>query len=112
MRIYFKVFETPTIIGENKIFTKQPPYDPITKAVDFKGMDFNCSGVVKVFDINSNHDNDVNQYFIPYSTEINKEFINKAFTFYKGWGLPIELKEDDLNSLAKYPETFKCTGVK
>jgi Linear amide C-N hydrolases, choloylglycine hydrolase family len=112
MRIYFKVFETPTIVGESKIFTKQPPYDPITKVIDFKGMDFNCFGVVKVFDINSNHDNDVNQYFIPYSTEVNKEFINMAFTFYKGWGLPIELKEDDLNSLAKYPESFRCIGDK
>ena len=51
----------------------------------------------------------MNQYFIPYSTDINKEFIEKAFTFYKGWGLNIDLKEDDLNALAKYPETFKCT---
>jgi choloylglycine hydrolase len=110
MRIYFKVFETPIIVGESKIFTKQPPYDPITKVIDFKGLDFNCSGVVKVFDINSNHDKDVNQYFIPYSTEINKEFIDKAFTFYKGWGLNIELKDDDLNSLAKYPESFRCIG--
>jgi hypothetical protein len=112
MRVYFKVFETPIIVGEKKIFTKQPPYDPITKVIDFKGMDFNCLGKVKVFDINSNHDNDVNQYFIPYSTEINKEFIDKAFSFYKGWGLPIELKEDELNSLARYPESFKCTGEK
>jgi hypothetical protein len=108
MRIYFKVFETPIIDGEKKIFTKQPPYDPITKVVDFKGLDFNCSDMVKVFDINSNQDKVVNKYFIPYSTDINKEFIDKAFTFYKGWGLNIELKEDDLNSLAKYPESFKC----
>jgi len=112
MRIYFKVFETPIIVGKNKIFTKQPPYDPITKVVDFKGMDFNCSGMVKVFDINSNHDQEVNQYFIPYSTDINKEFIDKAFTFYKGWGLNIELKEDELNSLAKYPDSFRCIGDK
>lgn len=31
MRIYFKVFETPTIDGEKKIFIKQPPYDSITR---------------------------------------------------------------------------------
>lgn len=108
MRIYFKVFETPIIDGERKIFTKQPPYDPITKVIDFKELDFNCSDMVKVFDINSNYDKIVNQYFIPYSTDINKEFIDKAFTFYKGWGLNIELKEDELDSLSKYPETFKC----
>ncbi len=112
MRIYLKVFETPVIVGENKIFTKQPPYDPATKIIDFKGIDFNCSGVAKVFDINSNHEKEVNQYFIPYSTEINKEFIVKAFTFYKGWGLNIELNEEEMDSLAKYPETFKCLKSK
>jgi hypothetical protein len=68
--------------------------------------------VAKVLDINCNQYKDVNQYFIPYSTDINKEFINKAFTFYKGWGLNIELKEDDLNSLAKYPESFKSVAGK
>jgi choloylglycine hydrolase len=112
MRIYFKVFETPVIDGEKKIFTKQPPYDPTTKIIDFKGMDFNRSDMVKVFDINSNQDKKIDKYFIPYSTDINKEFINKAFTFYKGWGLNIELSEDDINSLAKYPESFKSVAVK
>lgn len=108
MRIYFKVYETPIIDGERKIFTKQPPYDPITKIIDFKGMDFNCSGITKIFDINSSQDNIVNQYFIPYSTDLNKEYILKAFTFYKGWGLNIELKEDEIDALAKYPESFRC----
>jgi hypothetical protein len=108
MRIYLKVFETPVIDGEKKIFMKQPPYDPVTKVIDFYKLNFNCSDVVKVFDINSNYDNIVNKYFIHYSTDINKEFIDKAFTFYKGWGLDIELKKDDLDALARYPETFKC----
>jgi choloylglycine hydrolase len=108
MRIYFKVYETPIIDGEKKIFTKQPPYDPTTKIIDFMALDFNCSNIAKVFDINSSHYNVVNQYFIPYSTDLNKEFISKAFTFYKAWGLNIELKEDELNALAKYPESFQC----
>jgi choloylglycine hydrolase len=112
MRIYIKIFETPIIQGENKIFLKQPPYDPATKVIDFKTFDFNCSVTAKVFDLNSNYNNEVNQYFIPYSTDVNKEFIAKAFTFYKGWGLDIDLKEDDLNALAKYPETFKCSVTK
>jgi choloylglycine hydrolase len=110
MRVYFKIFETPIIDGERKIFLKQPPYDPGTKVIDLRGFDFSCNGVAKVFDLNSDHYNEVNQFFIPYSTEINKEFIAKAFTFYKGWGLNIELKEDDLNSLSKYPESFKCAA--
>lgn len=112
MRIYFKVFETPIIDGEKKIFMRQPPYDPITKVIDFKELDLNCSDTLKVFDINSNYDKIVNQHFIPYSTDINKEYIAKAFTFYKGWGLNIELKEDELSSLAEYPESFKCVANK
>lgn len=68
-----------------------------------------CNRVAKVFNLNSDHNNEVNQYFIPYSVDINKEFIAKAFTFYKAWGLNIDLKQDDLNALAKYPETFKCS---
>lgn len=112
MRIYFKVFETPTIDGEKKIFTKQPPYDPMTKVIDFKGLDFNCSVGSKVLDIDCNHDKLVNQYFVNYSTSINKEFIFKAFTFYKGWGLNIDMKEEQMDNLAKYPESFRCIGNK
>jgi hypothetical protein len=107
-RIYFKVFETPIIDGENKIFTKQPPYDPLTKVVEFNGLDFACSDTAKVLDLDCNHEEVVNRYFVNYSTGINKQFITKAFTFYRGWGLNIELKEEELDYLAKYPETFKC----
>jgi hypothetical protein len=108
MRIYFKVFETPTIVGENKIFMKQPPYDPPTKWVEFKGLDFNCSDMAKVLDLDGDRDQSMNRYFVNYSTDINMEFIAKAFNFYKGWGLNIELKEEEMDSLAKYPETFEC----
>lgn len=108
MKTYFKVFETPTIVGEKKIFKKPPGYEAITKMVDFKGLDFNCSGAAKVLDLDCAHEGVVNQYFVNYSTGINKEFIAKAFTFFKGWGLNIELKEEELDYLAKYPETFKC----
>jgi hypothetical protein len=45
-------------------------------------------------------------YFVKYSTAINKEFITKAFTFVKGWGLTIGLTEDQINDLSKYPESF------
>lgn len=109
MKIYFKVFETPTIIGERKIFLKQPG-EALTKVVDFKGMDFNCSAAAKVLDLDFNHEGLVNQYFMNYSTSINKEYSSKAFTFFKNWGIPIELKEEELEYLAKYPESFKCAA--
>lgn len=112
MKIYIKVFETPTIAGEQKIFRRQPPYDPITKVVDFKALDFNCSGVAKVFDLNFDHDGVVNPYFVDYSTAINRDFIGRAFAFFKGWGVPISLKDEDMDNLAKYPDSFKCRVVK
>jgi hypothetical protein len=112
MRIYFKIFETPTIVGEKKIFLKQPPYDPPTKVVKCKGLEFNCSNMAKVLDLDCNHEGIVNQYFVNYSTGINKEFINKTFTFFKGWGINIELKEAEIDYLAKYPESFKCVARK
>jgi penicillin V acylase-like amidase (Ntn superfamily) len=108
MRVYFKVYETPVIRGENKIFLKQPPYDPETKIVDFKGLDFSCSAGAKIVDIDGNRFNILNMYFQNYTTDINREYILKAFDFYKGWGLNIELKNDELESLAKYPESFQC----
>jgi choloylglycine hydrolase len=110
MRIYFKIFETPTIAGEMKIFLKQPPYDPILKIVEVKSLDFNCSGGAKVLDIDCSHEKVVNQYLVNYSTALNKEFIVKAFAFYKGWGINISLKDEELDYLAKYPESFKCAG--
>jgi penicillin V acylase-like amidase (Ntn superfamily) len=108
MRIYFKIYETPTIVGEQKIFTKMPPYDPGTKIVDLHGLDFNCSTSAKVLDLNCGHEDLINPYFEDYSTKVNKEFISKAFTFYRGWGIPINVNDAELEYLAKYPESFKC----
>jgi hypothetical protein len=108
MKIHFKIFETPTIVGEQKIFTRQPPYDPVTKIVDFKGLDFDCSARMKVLDINCDIEGRVNQSLTDYSTDINKEFIVKAFSFFKNWGIPIDLKEPELTYLAQYPESFRC----
>jgi len=107
MRIYFKIFETPTIVGEQKIFLKQPG-QAVIKYVDFNSFDYNCHSSPKVLDLDFNHTGAVNQYFVEYSTRINKEFIAKTFTFFKGWGKNVDLKDEDLDYLAKYPESFKC----
>lgn len=68
--------------------------------------------LAKVLDLNCSYDKVVNQYFANYSMGINKDFISKAFTFYKGWGLNIDLKDEQLDYLAKYPESFKCAATK
>jgi hypothetical protein len=49
---------------------------------------------------------------VDYSTAINRDFIGRAFAFFKGWGVPISLKDEDMDNLAKYPDSFKCRAVK
>jgi choloylglycine hydrolase len=107
MRIYFKIFETPTIVGEQKIFMKQPGQAEM-KFVDFNNFDFNCSKNVKVLNLNENISGTVNNHFINYSSEINKEYITKAFTFFKDWGFIKNIEPEQIDFLAKYPDSFKC----
>jgi len=80
MRIYFKVFETPMIVGEQKIFMKQPGQAEM-KYVDFKSFDFDCDKVPKGLNLNDNFSGAVNSQFIDYTTEMNKEYINQTFKF-------------------------------
>ncbi|MDZ7762890.1 MAG: linear amide C-N hydrolase [Melioribacteraceae bacterium] len=107
MKIYFKIFETPTIVGEQKIFMKQPGQAEL-KFVDFKNFDFNCSKNVKVLNLNKKFSGAVDNQFINYSTEINKEYITEAFTFFKDWGFNLNIGSEQIDYLSKYPESFVC----
>jgi choloylglycine hydrolase len=107
MRIYFKIFETPTIIGEHKIFLKQPGMADI-KYIDFKDLDFSCNETPEALDLNFDKSGNMGSYFIEYSSHINRDFISKAFTFFKGWGINIRITEEEIDFLSKYPESFKC----
>ena len=110
MKIYIKVFETPTIVGEQKIFLKQCGESKI-KLVDIQDFNFDCTQVTKVLDIEYDGEGKVNQNFVPYTTDINKEYISRAFTFFKKWGIGINLKQEDIDYLAKYPEGFNCNKI-
>jgi len=89
MRIYFKIFETPTIIGEQKIFLKQPGIADIKYV--FQRFDFSCNKTSKALDLNYDKSGNMSPNFIEYSSIINKDFISKAFTFFKGWGININI---------------------
>jgi hypothetical protein len=107
MRVYFKVFETPIIVGEQKIFMKQPGQAEM-KFVDFKSFDFDCDKVAKVLNLNDNFSGVVDSQFINYTTETNKEYINQTFKFFKDWGFNLNVGSEQIDYLAKYPESFKC----
>jgi hypothetical protein len=105
--IYVKVFETPTIVGEKKIFLKKPG-DAATKIVDMKHFNFDCPAPGRVLDLGSEHAGVVNPYFVDYSTEINRRIIFRTFSFFREWGLPVSVSDEDLSNLARYPESFVC----
>lgn len=107
MKIYFKIFETPTIVGKKKIFMKLPGQAEM-KFVDFMYFDFNCSKNVKVLDLSKNSSGAVNNQFINYSTEINKKYITEAFIFFKACGFNLNIDSEQIDYLAKYPESFIC----
>lgn len=107
MRIYFKIFETPTIIGAQKIFLQEPGQAEM-KFVDFKNFDFDCSKDVKVLNLNEKFSGEVDNQFINYSSEINKKYITEAFTFFKNWGYDLNIGSEQIDYLAKYPESFVC----
>jgi hypothetical protein len=102
------VYETPTLTKTQIVFLKEPGAAKI-KVVDLKGLDFNCSSPSYVIDLELDKEGLVNSYFTKYTTSINKEYIAKAFDYYWRMGVPIHLSDKELNYLAEYPESFKCT---
>jgi hypothetical protein len=111
MKIHFKVFETPTIVGAQKIFTKDRERTAV-KVVDVKAFDFDCLHASRVLDLNAQVEGSVNGSFTDYTTAINKKFIATAFEFFKGWGVGIALGEAEVDGLARYPESFRCVPAR
>ncbi len=107
MRVYFKIFETPTIVGEQKIFMKQPGQAEM-KFVDLKNFDFSCDKAAKVLDLNDNMYGAVDDQFIDYTTELNKWYINQTFRFFRDWGFNLNIGSEQIDYLASYPESFIC----
>jgi penicillin V acylase-like amidase (Ntn superfamily) len=107
MRVYFKVFETPTLTETQIIFLKDEGLVK-TKMVDFNQIDFSNTSPCLVMDLELDKDGLVNSYFQNYTTSINKEYISKAFDYFWRLGIPIHISDEELNYLAKYPESFKC----
>ncbi len=109
MKIYFKIFETPTLVDKQIIFLKVPGTAKI-KCVDFRRFTYSCSNPAQIIDLDIDKEGQVNDFFIYYTTAINKEFIMKAFDFFRKMGFLSDISNDDLDKLSRYPETFICTA--
>ncbi|MBU1096425.1 MAG: linear amide C-N hydrolase [Bacteroidetes bacterium] len=107
LKVYFKVFESPTLTETQIIFLKDEGFAK-TKIVDLNKIDYTCSSPCLVMDLELDREGLVNSYFQNYSTSINKEYISKTFDYFWRLGVPIQVSDAELNYLAKYPESFKC----
>lgn len=91
-----------------KIFYKTKRY-PKIKSIDLQKIDFSCENRSLVIDINNDLENEINSYFLDYSTKLNETHLNKVFIRLKHLGEIDEMPDEDfLKSFAKYPETGKC----
>lgn len=107
LKVYFRIFETPTLIDTQIIFLKEEGMAK-TKIVDLTEFDFQCSLPSQVMDLEIDKEGLVNSHFTGYNTDINKKFISKAFDYFWRFGVPIKISDEELNYLAKYPESFNC----
>jgi penicillin V acylase-like amidase (Ntn superfamily) len=107
LKVYFKVFESPTLTKTQIIYLKDEGVAK-TKIVDLKKIDFTCSSPCLVMDLELDQEGLVQSYFQKYTTSINKDNISKAFDYFWRLGVPIHISNEELNSLAKYPESFRC----
>ncbi len=88
-RIYFKSASSPKI-----------------KYINFSDCEFDCDSPVTVFDINARAAGDIGAKFKPYTREINKQLLEKAFA---NTGFLRSLTPEALDQISAYPESMVCT---
>ncbi|WP_276976641.1 linear amide C-N hydrolase [Flavobacterium filum] len=111
LKVYFKVFESPTLTETQITYLKEEGFAK-TKIVDLNKIDYTCSSPCLVMDLELDQEGLVNSYFKEYTTNTNKEYISMAFDYFWRLGIPIKASDEELNYLAKYPESFQCIDNK
>ncbi|MEO8665460.1 MAG: linear amide C-N hydrolase [Ignavibacteria bacterium] len=88
MKVYFKTFDNDKM-----------------KEIDITLLDFNCITEVKMLDINSDIEGNVNNSFIDYTYESNRKLIEDSYSgveFLKG------ITNEEKDQTARFPENSKC----
>ena len=89
LRIYFRTFKNKNI-----------------RHINVSSFDFSCKTPVKVLDVNEDLTGEVTSKFIDYTHQMNRNLIGKAF---KNHVFLRSVPENDLDTIARYPETTICT---
>ncbi len=88
MTVYFKTYDESGI-----------------KNIEFARLDFNCSSPVKMIDINSSMEGNVNPFMSEYSSRANRDLIE---TSYNKVDFLRNIPEDYRNEASAYPEKLTC----
>ncbi|MBU2510866.1 linear amide C-N hydrolase [bacterium] len=75
------------------------------KTVSLKNFRLNCESSIKVLDVNSGHGGGVEGFFVDYTSKINRDLI---YSTYKRTSFLQNIPNQILDSIAEYPESFRC----
>jgi penicillin V acylase-like amidase (Ntn superfamily) len=78
------------------------------RSVALAGCDFDCDTAVRVLDINAALSGDVTKQFVPYTYDMNRRLIEKAFD---GTSFLKTVSSQTRANVAEYPEGLECVGA-
>jgi choloylglycine hydrolase len=76
------------------------------RRIDWSAFEFSCSLPVRALSMNEALSGAVQDEFVPFTTETNRQLIRET---YRATGLLRSIGEEVLENLARYPEGFLCT---
>jgi hypothetical protein len=73
---------------------------------DMKSFDYSCLTGVDVLDINGEGSGDVRSKFVPYTTAINRAFVEEVYNTYASYGHPTD--QETIEEIIAFPDTTIC----
>jgi MYXO-CTERM domain-containing protein len=73
---------------------------------DMKSFYYSCLTDVDVLDINGEGAGDVRSKFVPYTTAINRAFVEEVYNTYASYGQPTD--QETIDELIAFPDTTIC----
>ena len=73
---------------------------------DMKSFDYSCLTNVDVLDINGEGSGDVRSKFVPYTTAINRAFVEEVYNTYASYGHPTD--QEAIDEIIAFPDTTIC----
>jgi penicillin V acylase-like amidase (Ntn superfamily) len=91
-------------LKNRKVYFQTASY-PDIKSFNYESFDFNCSGISVVVNMNQSFKGDINKYFIPYNSDLNRTVVEKAVSESKS---QVNISDKDKESNLSYPSGIAC----